>query len=98
MIARAENSMLSVFTKMKIVQQATKLPIKDIDFLVGGEGSAKRKHSPLLPNSIRCIVTGPSSCGKSNVLFNLLFDANGLRFRNVYVLVGLYFPKPCIKW
>lgn len=83
---------------MKIVQQANKLPIKDMDFLTGDDecngSNTKRKHSPLLPNSIRCIVTGPSSCGKSNVLFNLLFDVNGLRFRNIYVFSkSLFQPK-----
>lgn len=45
----------------------------------------RRRHSTLLPNSIRCIVCGPSNCGKTNVVFNLLFAKNGLKFENVYV-------------
>lgn len=63
----------------------------------GGGGSdvmMKQKHGALLPNSIRCIISGPSNSGKTNVLFNLLFDENGLRFQNVYVFSkSLFQPK-----
>lgn len=59
-----------------------------------GTGFGERKHGPLLPISIRCIVCGPSNCGKTNVLFNLLFDINGLRFNNIYVFSkSLFQPK-----
>lgn len=80
---------------MKIVQQAQKLSIQDMDFKEERFGSGhKQKHGPLLPNSIRCVVCGPSNCGKTNVLFNLLFDVNGLRFQNVYVFSkSLFQPK-----
>lgn len=44
-----------------------------------------RRHSELLPNSIRCIICGPSNCGKTNVIVCLLLDPNGLKFRNVYL-------------
>ena len=37
------------------------------------------------PDSIRSIVRGPSACGKTNVMLNLLFDVNGVRFANLYV-------------
>lgn len=43
------------------------------------------KHGSLLPNSVRCIVSGPSNCGKTNTVFNLLTHENGLRFNNVYI-------------
>lgn len=43
------------------------------------------RHSELLPNSIRCIICGPSNCGKTNLLIGLLLHENGLRFQNVYV-------------
>ena len=81
---------------MKIVQQTAQLAIKNMDFSLhyGGGGGGERKHGSLLPNSIRCIVCGPSNCGKTNVLFNLLFDRNGLRFQNVYVFSkSLFQPK-----
>ncbi|WP_221935831.1 hypothetical protein, partial [Klebsiella pneumoniae] len=32
-----------------------------------------------------CIISGPSNCGKTNVVFNLLTKPNGLRFNNVYI-------------
>jgi len=77
---------------MKVVQQTPKLEIKDWGVSDGGGG--QRKHSPLLPNTIRCIVCGPSNCGKTNVVFNMLFDANGLCFENVYVFSkSLFQPK-----
>jgi len=78
---------------MKVVQQTHKLKIKDwcVSDVGGGGGN---KHSPLLPNTIRCIVCGPSNCGKTNVVFNMLFDANGLCFENLYVFSkSLFQPK-----
>jgi len=32
----------------------------------------KHIHHELLPNSIRCVICGPSNCGKTNLLVNLL--------------------------
>nr|DAC81440.1 TPA_asm: FtsK [Spodoptera moth adintovirus 1] len=52
------------------------------------------RHSELLPNSVRCIICGPSNCGKTNLLISLLLHENGLRFRNVYIYSKtLYQPK-----
>ncbi|KYN18351.1 hypothetical protein ALC57_09347 [Trachymyrmex cornetzi] len=37
------------------------------------EGCAeKRKHGEMLPSTIRAIICGPSNCGKTNFLVNLL--------------------------
>lgn len=44
-----------------------------------------RRHGPLLPNAIRCVICGPSNCGKTNVLISLLESPHGVRFENVYV-------------
>lgn len=44
-----------------------------------------QKHGPLLPSSVRCVICGPSACGKTNVMVSLLESPNGLRFENVYV-------------
>lgn len=44
-----------------------------------------KKHGSLLPNSIRCVICGPSSCGKTNVMISLLESPHGLRFEHVYV-------------
>jgi len=49
------------------------------------EGSVeKRKHSEMLPSTIRAIICGPSNC-KTNVLISLLENPNGVHFENVYV-------------
>lgn len=45
----------------------------------------RHRHGPLLPDSIRCIISAPSNGGKTNLMFNLLINPNGLRYANVYV-------------
>jgi hypothetical protein len=70
---------------MRIIKQSIRIPIQNFDSIVGSGTSKKKRHGPLLPNTIRCIICGPSNCGKTNVLFNLIFDPNGLRFKNLYV-------------
>lgn len=45
----------------------------------------QRRHSELLPNSIRCIIAGPSNCGKTNLLVHLIVSEHGLKFENIYV-------------
>jgi hypothetical protein len=37
-------------------------------------------HHFLLPNSIRCIIFGPSSCGKTNLMLNLLLTDGYLNY------------------
>lgn len=44
-----------------------------------------RRHSELLPNSIRCIIAGPSNCGKTNLLLSLIESEHGLKFENIYI-------------
>lgn len=74
---------------MRVVKQDVQLPVSNFDQIVGAGSSAATKqgkrHGPLLPNSIRCIISGPSNSGKTNVLFNLIFDPNGLMFENLYI-------------
>lgn len=81
---------------IKIKKHHVKLPINNIEFR-SGEGLSEAKyykHSVLLPNSIRCIICGPSNCGKTNVMINLLESPNGLRFENVYLYAkSLFQPK-----
>lgn len=43
------------------------------------------KHSILLPNSIRCVICGPSNCGKTNLMLSLLLHENGLKFCSLYL-------------
>ena len=70
---------------MRLVKQRKSLRVDNLD---GGRKLAskrRRRHSELLPDSIRCIVCGSSNCGKTNAMVCLLLDPNGLHFRNVYL-------------
>jgi len=79
---------------MKIEKQEVTFPVQNLDQYMGSGVSKNNKHGVLLPDSIRSIICGPSSSGKTNVLFNLLFSPNGLRFENIYVFSkSLYQPK-----
>lgn len=49
------------------------------------EKNVEHRHGPLLPNSIRACLCGPSACGKTNTMMNLLLNTNGLKFENVYI-------------
>lgn len=71
---------------MDILRQKVKLDVNNIDVLTADNVSGgESKHGSLLPDTIRCIVSGPSNCGKTNLVFNLLTKLNGLRFNNVYI-------------
>jgi hypothetical protein len=75
---------------MKIVKQKQSLTVRNVDV----EQKKICRHGKLLPSTIRCIICGPSNCGKTNVMFALLCDPNGLRFENVYVYSkSLHQPK-----
>lgn len=80
---------------MEIVQYKNRFDINNIDDLtVDKVKIAEGKHGPLLPNTLRCIVSGPSNCGKTNVVFNLITNPNGVRFNNLYVFSkSLHQPK-----
>ena len=45
----------------------------------------KRSNSPLLPHSLRGLIVGKSSCGKTTVLINLLLQPTWLDFNHLYV-------------
>lgn len=68
---------------MQLIKQPTSLPVKNFDVIKTKDEF--RKHSQLLPNSIRSIICGPSNCGKTNVLLSLIESPNGLKFENIYV-------------
>lgn len=69
---------------MKFVQQPKRLKIHNLD-LYNQVRNRRRRHSALLPDSIRCLICGPSNCGKTNVVVSLLLDTNGLNYLNVYL-------------
>lgn len=69
---------------MKLVRHPTlSLPVENHDS--PEELSRMKKHGELLPDSIRCLVIGPSNCGKTNALLSLLIHPNGVRFQNIYL-------------
>lgn len=70
---------------MRLEPQRKRLKVKNADPPSNGAKKVKRRHSVLLPDSIRSIICGPSNCGKTNVMVCLLLDSNGLKFRNVYL-------------
>jgi len=70
---------------MNIIQQKDRINITNLDHLTVDNYNFKSKHGNLLPDAIRCIICGPSNCGKTNVVFNLLTDPNGLKFNNIYI-------------
>lgn len=72
-----------VYILMEFVKQTTSFPVERIDIQEEREGWDR--HGALFPNSIRCIICGPSNSGKTNILLNLLTHPRGLRFANCYV-------------
>lgn len=71
-------------SSMKLIQQSKRLKIHNLepcDKVV----RQLRRHSALLPNTVRCLICGPSNCGKTNVVVCLLLDVNGLKYQNVYL-------------
>lgn len=74
----------------KIIKQKTSLKVDDHDL----NEAKDSKHSVLFPLTMRCIIAGPSNCGKTNTMLSLLEHPNGLKFENVYLYSkSLYQPK-----
>lgn len=67
---------------MKLIKQPTSLNVNNINL---DDSASQIRHSVLLPNSIRCIICGPSNCGKTNTMISLLLHENGLKFQNLYL-------------
>lgn len=77
---------------MKFVKQPHSLYLDNI-FCTDSLKKISR-HGKLLPDSIRCIISGPSNCGKTNLIVGLLLHENGVRYRNVYLYSKTLFqPK-----
>lgn len=71
---------------MRIVEQEKKLRVANTDPAAAGLCSGKKsRHGALFPNTVRALIVGPSSCGKTNLVFTLLTHENGIKFENVYV-------------
>lgn len=70
---------------MRFVKQSIEIPVGNIDEYSFGNKPKEIRHSELLPNNLRCIIAGPSSCGKTNLLISLIESENGLKFENLYI-------------
>ena len=71
---------------MELIKQPILLPVENFDKLIPQSNlNVCKRHGELLPNTIRAIFAGPSNCGKTNALFALLLNPNGLHFENVYI-------------
>lgn len=92
---------------MRLLKQTDSIDIINFDVATD---SVSSRHGPLLPSTVRCLICGPSNCGKTNLLLSLLIHENGLKFENVYVYSkSLYQPKyqflqqvlqgvPCVQY
>ena len=83
---------------MRFVRQSRVIGMSNLDRktrLMSDETLGQiRRHGPLLPNTIRCIICRPSNCGKTNALISLIESPHGVRFENVYVYSkSLFQPK-----
>lgn len=70
---------------MRFVKQSLSIPVRNVDESASTSTIKTKKHSTLLPDSIRCIVAAPSNGGKTNLLISLIESQHGLRFENIYV-------------
>lgn len=76
---------------MKFVKQRESL---NLDTICSIQKDNVLRHGKLLPNTIRCVICGPSNCGKTNLMIGLLLHVDALRFHNLYIYSkSLYQPK-----
>ena len=79
---------------MRLEKQSTSLSICNKEYEGEKTRSATFRHGPLLPQTIRCILAGPSNCGKTNIIISLIENINGIKFENLYVYCkSLHQPK-----
>ena len=67
------------------MRQSLTIRVSNLDARTLSSDTTTRRHGRLLPSAIRCVICGPSNCGKTNVFISLLESPHGVRFENVYV-------------
>lgn len=78
---------------MRFIKQDKTIDVRNIESDFKSTNTI-RKHSDLLPNTVRALIVGPSNCGKTNLMMSLIESPNGLKFENVYIFSkSLYQPK-----
>lgn len=80
---------------MKVIQQKVQLKVQNNDeHVIGGGGEKGSKHGDLFPSTIRCLIVGPSNCGKTNVMLTLIEHPHGLKFQHICLYSkSLHQPK-----
>jgi len=85
---------------MKLVQQDTQLPISEVR-IEGAPNVEKEnnfiRHSKLFGKNIRGLFIGPSGCGKTSALLSLIYNPNGISFKNIYFFLVNHCISPNIK-
>lgn len=69
---------------MRLEKQDITLPVNN-EMSFENVSSNRHRHSKLFPDTIRCIISGPSNCGKTHLMLNMINHPNGLRFANIYI-------------
>src|SRR2546426_8993769 len=54
-------------------------------------------HAPFFPKNIFCVIAGPTSCGKTNLLLNFLLDEGVLDYDDVYIYTPTLY-QPAYKY
>lgn len=70
---------------MRFTQHVVNISIRNVDESSTTASVTSKRHSALLPNSIRCIIAGPPDCGKTNLLIGMIESEHGLKFENIYI-------------
>lgn len=72
---------------MRTIKHGDSFPIYNCDKLTNEsvESKINKRHGDLFPNYLRCLITGSSNCGKTNILLTMLLRKNGIRFENIYL-------------
>lgn len=69
----------------KFTKHPLELSVENLDEKTNEFQEKEIKHSELFPNSLRCLILGPSGAGKTNCLISMIEHPNGLKFENLYV-------------
>src|SRR6185436_13906681 len=56
-----------------------------IEFNKFGKPPINSKHAAFFPRTICCVIAGPTGCGKTNLMANLLCQCQLLDYTSVYV-------------
>jgi len=77
---------------MRLISQKQKNIDRNINDEI--EKNLPPRRSSLIPNTIRALIVGASTCSKTNIVLCLIESPNGLKFENVYIFSkSLYQPK-----